>query len=73
MWQIGLLPDGNVDLRRNEKNQYVAIRQEIWENRDTYIRNITPQSLNTAYMFGTNLVMHLLTRWDSKVKSAPSL
>jgi hypothetical protein len=73
MWQIGLLPDGKVDLRRNEKNQYIAINQGLWDNRGDYIRNLTEPALDTAYKFGTNIVLHLLTRWESKVKSAPSL
>jgi hypothetical protein len=73
MWQIGLLPDGKVDLRRNEKNQFIAINQGLWDNRGDYIRNITEPALDATYKFGTNIVLHLLTRWESKVKSAPSL
>ncbi len=73
MWQIGLLPDGKVDLRRTEKNQYIAINQGLWDNRGDYIRNITEPALDLTYKFGTNIVLHLLTRWESKVKSAPSL
>lgn len=73
MWQIGLLPDGNIDDRRNDKNQFVALNQYIWENRAIYLRNLTKESLDVSYKFGTNLVLHLLTRWDAKVKSAPSL
>lgn len=73
MWQIGLLPDGKVDMRRNEKNQLVALNEVIWNNRNIYLRNISEPSLDLTYKFGTNLVLHLLTRWDSKVKSAPAL
>lgn len=73
MWQIGLLPDGNIDLRRNERNSYVAINDNIWKNRDTYLRNISKESLDLTYKFGTNVVLHLLTRWESKTKSAASL
>jgi hypothetical protein len=75
MWQVGLLPElpPKIDERRNEKNQFVAINQNIWDNRDTYIHNINPTSLDITYKFGTNIVLHLLTRWESKVKSAPSL
>lgn len=76
MWQVGLLPDGNIDGRKNEFNQYVALNDKIWNPREPvgfYIRNINKQSLDLSYKFGTNLVLHLLTRWDSKVKSAPSL
>ena len=73
MWQIGLLPDGKVDMRKNEKSASVALNDTIWNNRLIYLRNISEASLDLSYKFGTNLVLHLLTRWDSKVKSAPSL
>ena len=76
MWQVGLLPDGNIDNRRNELNQYVALNENIWNPKSStglYIRNISKESLDVSYKFGTNLVLHLLTRWDAKVKSAPSL
>lgn len=76
MWQVGLLPDGNIDNRRNELNQCVALNENIWNPKSSvglYIRNISKESLDVSYKFGTNLVLHLLTRWDAKVKSAPSL
>lgn len=73
MWQIGLNEQGQVDLRKNEKGVFVAINESIWNNRETYLRNITPDSLATTYKFGTNLVIHLLTRWENKTRSASSL
>jgi hypothetical protein len=77
MWQFGLLPDGKIDERRNEKGKYVALNDFLWKPqsniRNIYMRNISEGSLDLTYKFGTNLVLHLLTRWDSKVKSAPSL
>ena len=73
MWQIGLTDQGQVDMRKNEKGAYVAHNPTIWNNRETYLRNITPQSLALSYKFGTNLVIHLLTRWESKTRSASSL
>jgi hypothetical protein len=77
MWQFGLLPDGKIDERVNEKGAYVALNAFLWRPqsniRNIYMRNISEASLDLTYKFGTNLVLHLLTRWDSKVKSAPSL
>ena len=72
MWQVGLLPDGNIDTRKNELNQSVALNDSIWGSK-LYLRNVSKESLDITYKFGTNLVLHLLTRWDAKVKSAPSL
>jgi len=73
MWQVGLTEQGQVDMRRNEKGTPVAINEQIWNNRETYLRNITPESLITTYKFGTNLVVHLLTRWENKTRTASSL
>jgi hypothetical protein len=73
MWQIGLNQQGQIDTRRNERNQYVAINEQIFNNRHSYIRNINPESLKTSFEFGTNVVIHLLTRWEDKVRTAPSL
>ncbi|MEI6278760.1 MAG: DUF4159 domain-containing protein [Verrucomicrobiae bacterium] len=73
MWQIGLTEQGQVDLRGNEKNVYVAINPTVWDNREIYLRNLTQPSLAQTYKFGTNLVIHLLTRWEKKTSTAPSL
>lgn len=73
MWQVGLNRDGQIDLRRDKNNQYVAINPMIYQNREVYLRNITPESLATSFRFGTNVVIHLLTRWEDKVRTAPTL
>ncbi|MFZ4777086.1 MAG: DUF4159 domain-containing protein [Terrimicrobiaceae bacterium] len=73
MWQIGLNEQGQVDMRKNEKHAFVAINDVIWNNRETYLRNITPESLSITYKFGTNVVIHLLTRWENKTRTASSL
>ena len=73
MWQIGLTEQGQVDLRRNANNAYVAINDVIWQNRDVYLRNIAPEPLTLTYKFGTNVVIHLLTRWENKTRTASSL
>jgi hypothetical protein len=73
MWQIGLNQQGQIDLRKTATGQFVAINPMIWDNRAVYLRNISPDSLVTAFRFGTNVVIHLLTRWESKVRTAPTL
>lgn len=73
MWQIGLDVDKQVDLRRNASGQYVAINESLYAQREVYARNLSPKALETSFKFGTNVVMHLLTRWDSKVGRAPAL
>ncbi|MCX6972030.1 MAG: DUF4159 domain-containing protein [Verrucomicrobia bacterium] len=65
MWQVGLDKSGKIDLRRNEKGAFVATNEKIWDNRGTYLRNLTEDSLKQSYKFGTNIVIHLLTRWEN--------
>ncbi len=73
MWQVGLNQQGQIDMRKNAEDRYVAINPEIYERRDVYLRNIEPAALSTCFKFGTNVVIHLLTRWESKVRTAPTL
>lgn len=73
MWQIGLNQQGQIDTRKNKAGQFIAINQTIYENRAVYLRNITTESLVTSFRFGTNVVIHLLTRWESKTRTAPTL
>jgi len=73
MWQVGLKDNGQIDERRDVNWHFVAINPVIWDNRDTYIRNISQNSLTDTYKFGTNMVIHLLTRWEDKTRTAKSL
>lgn len=73
MWQVGINAQGQIDLRRTARGDYVAINPTIYGNRDVYLRNITPEALATTFKFGTNVVIHLLTRWENKVRTAPTL
>ena len=70
MWQVGLNDKGQVDTRRNERNAFVALNPTVWDNRETYLRNLSPQALAQSYKFGTNLVIHLLTRWENRTASS---
>ena len=77
MWQIGI-KDGKImsDLAtdRNDRGDWVAMNPSLWHNREVYVKNISFPALDRSYRFGTNMVLHLLTRWDSLRKSAgPSL
>ncbi len=73
MWQVGLNQQGLIDLRKDANDRYVAINPDIYDRRDVYLRNIDPAALSTCFKFGTNVVIHLLTRWESKVRTAPTL
>jgi len=71
MWQFGLDEKGEIDLSRNEKHEMVAVNEEMWYRRGVYFRNIEPKSLMDTYKFGTNIVIHLLTRWEEKLRGVP--
>jgi hypothetical protein len=73
MWQIGLNQQGQIDLRKSADDKYVAINPDLYDRRDVYLHNIEPAALSTCFKFGTNVVIHLLTRWESKVRTAPTL
>jgi len=81
MWQIGLNEQGEVDVRRNARGQYVAVNPELWKYRETYLANLSPagpsrdpaRNLADTYRFGANVIFHLLTRWDEKLASAGPL
>ncbi|MGF1657457.1 MAG: DUF4159 domain-containing protein [Verrucomicrobiales bacterium] len=73
MWQIGLMADGTVDMRRDENRNLVAINHSMWERRNIYFRNMEPETLAATYKFGTNVVVHLLTRWENRLRNVPQL
>ncbi|MDP9292396.1 MAG: DUF4159 domain-containing protein [Verrucomicrobiota bacterium] len=72
MWQIGLTEKLEIDHRRNERKEYVALNPTLWNLRNTYIRNLEAPALAATYKFGTNVVIHLLTRWEDKVRNVPA-
>ncbi len=73
MWQIGLNEKGEIDTSRDKNYNYVAINKTIWDARSTYIRNIdNAKTLEASYKFGTNMVIHLITRWEDKLRFVPT-
>lgn len=73
MWQVGLEKSGQIDLRRNERGGFVATDETIWNNRASYLRNLSQESLTDSYKFGTNVVIHLLNRWENLRAGSSSL
>jgi hypothetical protein len=62
---------------RNERGERVALDWSLYINTGLYIHNTNPNppaaSILDTYKFGTNMVIHLLTRWEDKLRSAPRL
>jgi hypothetical protein len=71
MWQFGLDEKGAIDLSRDEKKRMVAVNEPMWHRRGLYFRNIEPKALMDTYKFGTNIIVHLLTRWEDKIRHVP--
>lgn len=73
MWQIGI-KDGRImsDMAtdRNDRGSWVAMNPALWHNRDVYVKNISYPALEKTYQFGTNIVIHLLTRWESLARDS---
>lgn len=72
MWQIGMDEQGRYDERKDEQDQFVAINNAFWNNRDIYFRNLETKPLADSYKFGANVVLHLLTRWEEKLRNVPT-
>ena len=72
MWQVGLDQQGRIDLRKSA-GTYAAVNPAIYNQRYIYLRNLGPQALSASFKFGINIVVHLLTRWESKLRTAPRL
>ncbi|MEP6667886.1 MAG: DUF4159 domain-containing protein [Chthoniobacter sp.] len=73
MWQFGIDEKGDIDLSRDEKKRMVAVNEEMWYRRNLYYRNIEPKALFDTYKFGTNIIIHLLTRWEEKLRNVPQM
>jgi hypothetical protein len=72
MWQIGLTENGEIDNSRDENDRYVAQNHDMLIWGDSYFRNLNVKSLNSSYKFGINIVLHLLTRWEEKLRNVPT-
>lgn len=70
MWQFGIDEKGEIDLSRDEKRRMVAVNEEMWRRGGLYFGNIESKALYDTYKFGTNIVVHLLTRWEEKTRFA---
>jgi hypothetical protein len=81
MWSFGIKQKGprewELNNDRNERGERVALDWDLYLNNGLYIHNVDPrppiQGLLDTYKFGTNMVIHLLTRWEDKLRSAPRL
>jgi len=73
MWRVGLDEKGEVDLSKNERGEFVATDPALWSHRGVYVRNLEPPAVKQSFEFGINVVVHLLTRWESRTAMSKKL
>lgn len=80
MWQFGVKLEGKdwvINYDRIASGARAALNEELYRNSGIYIHNTNPNppitSILDTYKFGTNMVIHLITRWEDKLRSAPRL
>lgn len=85
MWQFGVQQEGRdwvINASRNEQDfargkPFVALYEPLYLQAGIYLHNVDPnppmKGLLDTYKFGTNMIIHLLTRWEDKVRSTPRL
>ncbi len=72
LWQVALDEKMDYDLRRDEKFQYVTTNITMYNRRGIYFRDLELPELRMSYKFGTNIILHLLTRWEDKLRNVPT-
>ncbi len=83
MWQFGVKQDPAkpkdwiINNDRNERYERIALDWWLYMSSGLYVHNTNPNppiiSILDTYKFGTNMIIHLLTRWEDKVRTAPRL
>lgn len=83
MWQFGVQQEGRdwvINGSRDEEagdKPFVAQYAPLYAQAGIYVHNVKldppPAGILDTYKFGTNMIIHLLTRWEDKLRSAPRL
>ena len=72
LWQIGITELGEYDTSRDEHGAYTTTNAAIFDQRDVYYRGLEAKNVVNSYKFGTNIILHLLTRWEDKLRTVPT-
>jgi hypothetical protein len=85
MWEFGIKQrsprEWEINADRDESpgkgNAFIALQRDLYIDNGIYVHNANPippiASIMDTYKFGTNMIIHLLTRWEDKLRSAPRL
>jgi hypothetical protein len=71
MMQVGLTERSEVDLGQDASGNYLTTNWEMYSNRNAYFRNLDAKPVADSYKFGINVILHLLTRWENKLRDVP--
>jgi hypothetical protein len=80
MWQFGVMQQDNnwvINMGADENMDKIALDWDLYQAAGLYLHNVNPNppitSIIDTYKFGTNMIIHLLTRWEDKLRTAPRL
>ncbi len=71
MWRFAVDERGEYDLRKDEHDAFVAMDGTLYYNKDIFFRGTEIKPVVDSYKFGTNIILHLLTRWEDKLRNVP--
>lgn len=75
MWRLAMDAGSlKIDMTPLAPGEYELLYTDrrLFDRLDLYYRGMELPRLINSYKFGTNVVIHLLTRWEDRLKSVPS-
>lgn len=73
MWRIGLTDKLVIDKTLIPRSwEFMFTDNGIFERMEIYYRGMELTRIINSYKFGTNVVFHLVTRWEDRVKTPPA-
>ncbi len=73
MWKLALDDQMKIDTTRVERSSDLKYSDlYMYQRVDVYFRGLELPRVVDSYKFGTNVVVHLLTRWEDRLKAVPT-
>jgi hypothetical protein len=73
MWRLALNEELKVDLTKIERTTFLKYTDDsVFARMDIYYRGMELPKIVDSYKFGANVVVHLLTRWEDRLKTVPA-
>ncbi|MES2309023.1 MAG: DUF4159 domain-containing protein [Verrucomicrobiota bacterium] len=55
------------DRKKEGSEKITSTPLSLWKERETFFRNFQPESSEQVFRLGTNLIFHLITRWQDRL------